>query len=130
MVILIATRGRFMKKQKSQPPHPKKVPVADVFSAYFTWIPASRWEYYNSNEAFCSLYLHTKSLCGSLPPPRTGTSSTAQERFDDAAEAWAWWSGAVFTPSCHFWHSWKEPCSVHLSLRHNLRWHFNKANEC
>lgn len=31
------------------PATPRKAAAADVPSAYFTWTPASGWEYYNSN---------------------------------------------------------------------------------
>lgn len=50
------------------PATPKKAKAVEISSAYFTWTLASRWEYYNSNQVFHSLYEHTKSLCGILPP--------------------------------------------------------------
>lgn len=31
------------------PATPKTAKAAEVSNAYFTWTPASRWEYYNSN---------------------------------------------------------------------------------
>lgn len=127
MVILVVAPRRFMMEQKFQQP-PRKQQQLEFPG------PIS----HGPQPADGNIIILTKYFALCMNIQRASVAFSLKDwhvLYCPRTSVWCfrvlpWCSGAEFTQACHFWHSWREPCSVRLSLRHNLLWRFNKASKC